>query len=154
MDTSGDGAVDQAERKAFMEKTQKMRQDRRFTKLDANNDGVISRSEYDDAAEARKARRRARMDVDGDGEITKEDRKARREAMRERHKAMKERRKESRKDHKRVKPDANGDGVVDLAEHMAVTKARFDRMDRNGNGVLDEDEQRKPRFARHHPMRP
>ena len=36
--------------------------------------------------------------------------------------------------------DANGDGVVTRDEYMAATDARFARMDRNGDGVLDDSE--------------
>ncbi len=36
--------------------------------------------------------------------------------------------------------DANGDGVVTRDEWVAATDARFARMDRNGDGVLDESE--------------
>ena len=36
--------------------------------------------------------------------------------------------------------DANGDGVVTRDEYLAATDARFARMDRNGDGVLDETE--------------
>ncbi len=36
--------------------------------------------------------------------------------------------------------DANGDGIVTRAEYMAAVDARFDRMDRNHDGVLSPDE--------------
>lgn len=36
--------------------------------------------------------------------------------------------------------DANGDGVVTRDEWTAATDARFARMDRNGDGVLDDSE--------------
>ena len=36
--------------------------------------------------------------------------------------------------------DANGDGVVTRDEYLAAVDARFARMDRNGDGVLDESE--------------
>ena len=36
--------------------------------------------------------------------------------------------------------DANGDGVITRDEYIAATDARFARMDRNGDGVLDDSE--------------
>ncbi|WP_375380782.1 hypothetical protein [uncultured Sphingomonas sp.] len=36
--------------------------------------------------------------------------------------------------------DANGDGIVTRAEYTAAVDARFDRMDRNHDGVLSPDE--------------
>jgi Ca2+-binding EF-hand superfamily protein len=46
--------------------------------------------------------------------------------------------------------DSDGDGRVDLVEYQAWMIHGFDRMDRNGNGVLDIDEQ--PPGARRVPV--
>jgi len=41
----------------------------------------------------------------------------------------------------RADPDANKDGYVSKAEHLAVSAQRFKRMDANGDGVIDAAEQ-------------
>ena len=38
--------------------------------------------------------------------------------------------------------------MIDLAEHQNAMKARFARMDKNGDDVLSADEQHKPRGPR------
>jgi Ca2+-binding EF-hand superfamily protein len=39
--------------------------------------------------------------------------------------------------------DLNKDGMITLVEHGQVTQSRFDRMDSNGDGVIDTTEQRR-----------
>ena len=48
-------------------------------------------------------------------------------------------------------PDADGDGVVSLAEHNAHSAAMFEKMDANGDGVInaaDREARKAERFAR------
>ncbi|MEM9496272.1 MAG: hypothetical protein AAGA09_09735, partial [Pseudomonadota bacterium] len=46
-------------------------------------------------------------------------------------------------------PDKNTDGVVDRTEFIEAAGDRFDRLDKDGDGVLSEDE-RKRRHGRRH----
>ncbi len=67
------------------------------------------------------------VDANSDGVITSEERKAYRAAkMAERRKAM--------------FPDKNGDGSVDRFEWEEAARARFDRLDLNGDGFISEEE--------------
>lgn len=109
---------------------------RGFDRMDANGDGKVTADEL----EARQAALLEAADADGDGAITKEELKTYRKAKRDA-------RREARN------PDANGDGLVDRVEFQAAADKRFDRMDKNGDGVLSEDERRKKRGKRHHGKR-
>ena len=40
-------------------------------------------------------------------------------------------------------PDTDKDGFISRAEHLAASERGFKRMDANGNGVIDADEQAK-----------
>ncbi|MEL7486790.1 MAG: EF-hand domain-containing protein [Pseudomonadota bacterium] len=97
--------------------------------LDADGDGLIT-------AEELNARNQALLeaaDTDGDGAISLEEMRIHREKRRE----------EARKARN---PDKDGDGVISFAEFQDASTARFERLDRNGDGVLSEDEQ--PRRGR------
>ncbi len=102
-----------------------------FDRLDTDGDGKITVEEFS-------ARHQALIeaaDTDGDGAVSKEEMKAYHEA----------RRKEWRE---KRNPDKNKDGVVDRYEFMAAAEARFERMDKDGDSVISEDE--KPRRRGHH----
>ena len=47
------------------------------------------------------------------------------------------------------KLDKNADGVVDKTEFINAAQERFDKMDKDGNGVLSEDEMRRKHGRRH-----
>lgn len=104
----------------------------RFEKLDANGDGIVTASEMD----ARQADLFKAADANGDGGISQEEfhehRKAKRMEWREKN-----------------NPDTNGDGLIDRVEFIAAAEKRFDRFDKNGDGVISEDERRSMR-GRHH----
>ncbi len=57
-----------------------------FERADANNDGKVSKAEYN----AQQEKFFAETDKDGNGELTKDEMKARREAMREKFKAWRD----------------------------------------------------------------
>jgi len=102
-----------------------------FDRMDKNGDGKITAEEMSEAH----ADLIAKADSDGDGAVTKEEMKAFHKARREEWKA-------------KHNPDKNGDGVVDRTEFTDAAGEHFDKMDKDGDGVLSEDE-RKSR-GRHH----
>lgn len=104
----------------------------RWESADANGDGEISAAEMS----ARQAEFLAAADTDGNGAISKDEMKAYHQARRAERRAQ-------------MDPDKNGDGVVDRTEFLNAAQDRFDRMDKDDNGVLSEDEQRRNR-GRHH----
>jgi hypothetical protein len=148
-DTNNDGLLSQDERKAHRQAKRENRKDRRFEKLDANDDGLLSKDEVSARGEKRKGKKQARrekimqkFDTNLDGELSD----AERTVMNAERKAKREGKKERRKD--RPKVDANGDGMVSMDEHMAVSERLFARMDANGDGVLTKGEGRKRKGKR------
>ncbi|MFQ5562976.1 MAG: EF-hand domain-containing protein [Parvularculaceae bacterium] len=103
-----------------------------WDRLDANDDGKITAEEMDD----HQAEFFAGADADGDGAITREEMKAFHKARRAEH--MRER-----------MGDANGDGVVERDEYMDAAAERFDKLDKNEDGVLSEDELAPMHHKRH-----
>ncbi|MEO1252886.1 MAG: hypothetical protein AAFW81_11150 [Pseudomonadota bacterium] len=106
---------------------------RHFEKLDANSDGKITAAEMS----AHHQEMIDAADFDGDGALTEEEIAAHREKKRA----------EWRENNN---PDINGDGVIDRIEFLDAAEARFDRMDKNADGVLSDDEKpkRRGRFRR------
>jgi hypothetical protein len=70
MDKNGDGMVTKEEHKAFVFAKMEPRLDKRFQKMDTDNDGEISAEEF---AAKKQARHFNRMDVDGDGMISRDE---------------------------------------------------------------------------------
>ena len=103
-----------------------------FDRLDANGDGEISADEMNDKTAAFLEG----ADADGNGAVSKEEMKAFHKAKREERRA-------------KHSPDKNGDGIVDRTEYISQAQERFDKMDKDGNGVLSEEEQHRSR-GRHH----
>ena len=104
----------------------------RFDKMDANGDGIVTAAEMD----ARQDALIDAADANGDGGVTAEEFRAYRKAKRDERRA-------------KNNPDTNGDGVIDRAEFLAKAEQRFDRLDKDNNGVISEDERRSKR-GRHH----
>lgn len=99
-----------------------------WDRMDINGDGEIT---ADEMSEKNAAFIEA-ADADGNGAVSKDEMKAY-------HKAKREERRAKRS------ADANGDGIVDRTEFLNAAQERFDKMDKDGNGVLSEDEQRRKR---------
>ena len=106
-----------------------------WDKMDTNGDGEITADEASD----RFAEHLAAADTDGSGGVSKDEMKAF-------HQARRAERREKRN------PDKNDDGVVDKTEFLNAAQERFDRLDKDGDGVLSEDERRRKRGhrGRHH----
>ncbi len=104
-----------------------------WDKMDANGDGEITADEMS----GRFSEHLDEMDTDGSGGVSKEEMKAF-------HQARREARKEARN------PDKNDDGVVDRTEFINAAQERFDKMDKDGDGVLSEDERKRRGRRGHH----
>lgn len=163
-DANDDGVVTREERRAEHERRRAAKSEAQFEKMDSNGDGAISKAEYDAHHAARKAAAMKRRDLNGDGEVNAQDRemrKAKHAERRAKHKEMRKKHKEMRKKHQamrkelgnRVRPDANGDGVVTFEEHKAATDAMFTRMDVNKDGVLSKGEGRMRHKRKMHKKR-
>ena len=141
-DTNGDGALSKAELQAAMAKARDNRgrnRADRFAMLDVDKNGVVTKAEWKGPAEMFD-----RLDKDGNGEISKSEaaemrrqrgdrgerggRGDRRERMRERMKEL----------------DLNGNGSVERNEFPGDDEA-FDRLDQNGDGVINKDDRRMRR---------
>ncbi|WP_428409990.1 EF-hand domain-containing protein [Hyphococcus sp.] len=97
-----------------------------WDRMDVNGDGVLTADEMSE----KHAQFIEDADADGDGAVTKEEMKAFHEAKRAEWREARN-------------PDKNGDGVVDKTEYINAAQERFDKMDKDGNGVLSEDEQKR-----------
>ena len=151
MDIDVNGLVTEDERQAFRAAKAEERAQKRFANMDANGDGSVSEEEYASAREAKREMKRARHDITGDGVIDEADKEARAERRQARdaeRQGKRDGRHEGRHEgRQRFEIDANNDGFIDLAENTAAAEFAFTRMDKNGDGVLTEDEQRR---RRHH----
>lgn len=96
-----------------------------FDRFDANDDGVISRAEFD----AHVAAREAAIDANGDGAVTYEEAKAFRDAQRE-----------ARARARFQRLDKDGDGVVSTAETSARLVKMFEFLDADDDEQVERDE--------------
>lgn len=102
--------------------------------MDANNDGSLTRQEFD----AGRAARFAAIDADRNGQATREEMRAQRAA----HRA--ERGEHGRRGGHRgmhlERADANNDGNITREEFLAAPTQRFARLDANSDGVISASE--------------
>jgi Ca2+-binding EF-hand superfamily protein len=109
--------------------------------VDTDGDGAISLAEFQAARAQVAAERFALLDADGDGRLTREEmRKRRGEGV-------------ERIQRRVAEIDLDGDGAWSFGELQAVrpqlTPELFKRLDRDGNGLISEDERpmRRARFG-------
>ena len=146
--TEGNGSVTKAEAMAAA--------DARFTKMDANADGVLN--EADKAAKV--AKRFAVMDADMNGSLSQAEFVAAHEARADKREDRRDKRmgrggaegKMGRHGGRHgggmkmmARADTNGDKAVSKTEFRAVAEARFAKADANGDGTISADERKAGR---------
>lgn len=134
MDANKDGKLDAADRAA----QRAAMQAKRFTDLDADGNGSISRAEWDKHGADRAAKRAERGEArDNAGEAGE----GRRHGMRGGHHGK-------RGGHHGMmmgKADANGDKAISHAEFQTAALARFDAADANKDGQVTPEERQAQR---------
>lgn len=103
-----------------------------FQRIDVNNDGRISRAEFDSAREEMFAR----ADADRNGRLTMSELRA----LRPEGAAAPQRRPSMEMLQKLRAIDRNGDRAIDLNEFRALGAERFAAADRNRDGFITPDE--------------
>lgn len=93
--------------------------------LDQNADGAISSAEI----EAATLLRAQEADTNGDGAISTDELQALRESARQ-----------ERLNKRLLKADSNGDGIVSTSEFADHRAAHLAQLDRDGDGLIQEDE--------------
>lgn len=141
-DTDKDGNITRAELMVHL--------DKRFSKLDKNADGQITKDERKEARLSRQAEHFSKLDTDGNGSLSLEEFQA---GNGKYHRAGGKKYGHGKgghaKHHARYgNPDANKDGVIDKAEFEARALKRFERMDVNNDDVVSADE-RNVAYANH-----
>ncbi len=113
-------------------------------RYDADGDGMITLQEF----QSRGAETFARLDADGDGRLSAEELAAARRGWGRHDKTGSEAHPRRDAEQRRARPhdrgfarmDTDGDGFVSRAEFDDARMSRFNRLDANGNGVIDADE--------------
>jgi len=109
-------------------------------KIDTNGDGVISKSEAQDASAKRLVEGFADIDADGNGELTREELHAHKK------KRMAERRGKAKD------ADTDGNGAISSDEAAAAGMQRlvenFDKIDADGDGEVTRKEMQQLRHAK------
>ncbi len=138
-DVNRDGVLDADDRVAARER----RRDRRFDRMDGDDDGVVSRDEFatvgaalDSRLAARRAQREDALTDDRALESGERSRYPRRAARRGATMAM------------AWQADRDGDRRIDRAEFFETADARFERLDVDGDGVVRAEERRAARAVR------
>lgn len=106
----------------------------RFFQFDTNNDGVVTRQEFDAGHTARFAA----LDADHNGQLSREEMRAGHQGRggdghRGRHAG-------GEGGHGLERADANQDGAITREEFLAHPEAMFARLDANNDGVISADE--------------
>lgn len=130
MDTDGNGTVEKSEFVAMYEK--------RFGETDTDGGG-ISLDEYKAKVVADRAERDARRaERREERAAEKEEKRAAREENKEERDAKRAERDAKRTQERFESLDADGNGSVSAEEYQAAGDKMFDRMDRDGDGILND----------------
>lgn len=113
------------------------RHEKIFQRMDKNEDGQITPDEF----KAPKRHRLEKMDMDGDQAVTLEEMKAAQVKMAEKHRQKMEQHMEERFN----KLDIDGNGSVTSEE---ARTAMFSHLDKDGDGMISEDEFKRPQDKR------
>jgi Ca2+-binding EF-hand superfamily protein len=144
LDKNSDGVIDSAEAEAAIEQRrdrgrrlgERMRQ--RFAhRFDGDRDGKVTRQEFVD----RVGRMFDRMDLNGDGRITDDDLPPMmrgRDMLKGEGGSVRRGPMGGRLIGRLIEADANKDGIITREEALAEAGKRFDRLDRNKDGALDQ----------------
>lgn len=108
---------------------------------DANQDGQVSKAEFDSA----RANQFAKMDADKNGQVSAAEMQAHHEAMKAERMARRAERQKARMDKHLAILDTNKDGQISQAEFAAKGAEHFAKMDANKDGQISADERRKGR---------
>lgn len=115
-------------------------------KLDTNKDGTVSAEEREAGRAKFRAAMLQRFDTDKDGQLSQTEREAMRAAMPHRGgKGGWHHGRGGRHGGGLTRMDTNKDGVITRQEAIAAATARFDRLDLNKDGKIDQAER-----AKHH----
>lgn len=150
-DANKDGQVSKAEFTAAL--------DARFTKMDANRDGKLTKEDREITRKARMDQRFATMDANKDGQISKAEFDAAHQARSEHRGGEGHGKRFGRGGHHGfgggmmfgrggMKGEAAKDGVLTRAEFMARPMAMFDKADSNKDGSVTADEMTAAQQAR------
>lgn len=119
--------------------------------IDSNGDGVICQAEAADSAAKRSMERFAKMDANNDGELTREERQTYRQQRKDDRQAPRQQRKEEGRNRAQA-ADSNGDGALSYDETKAAGMQRlidnFDSIDRNKDGLVTREEMQQLRRKR------
>jgi hypothetical protein len=139
VDANGDGRITPEDRAAGRER----RREAMFSRMDADNNGSITRAEWDSAGAAMDQRREARRSEGGDRRGA-----AGRPTVAEGQVRGRSGRRGQMSRTLLANADANRDGAIDRTEFLAAATTRFDRLDANRDGSVTADERRAARPAR------
>lgn len=108
----------------------------RLFEADRNNDGVLTRQEFDTG----RAAHFSQLDANNDGQLSRDEMRQMR-GERGEHGGRGGRGHRGGDGHQLARADANNDGAISRDEFLARPIAMFERLDADNNGVISADEQ-------------
>lgn len=133
LDANGDGGVTKAEVEAATAA--------RFADIDVNGDGGLTQAEMAAHHEAKRAEREARHAQRAEADPERAAKHAERKAKRAERKGDRSERRAERQAERFAEEDADGNGVISLAEFQPRAMKHFERVDADGDGVVTAAEQ-------------